>query len=143
MYNREFENKTSGVHTSSCKPTKKCVIKMKERRLTLPRKIFVDFIRPYQKTDFANLNFWIIDSIATLKYYPCIPNGLLGHLSPLPSIPHPRSTGLKLVHTLKCLKQHEIQPSANQLRIWKFNRLLSLLVIIRANRLQAESVLMN
>ena len=28
---REFE-KTSGVHTSSCKPTKKCVMKMEDRK---------------------------------------------------------------------------------------------------------------
>ena len=53
---REFE-KTSGVHESSCKPTKKCVMKMKERKKEeekqLLRKNFCAdrkaFIRLYQK----------------------------------------------------------------------------------------------
>ena len=53
MYKREFE-KTSRVHKSSRKPTKMCVMKMKERKKKrLPRKNFCGdrkaFIRLYQK----------------------------------------------------------------------------------------------
>ena len=57
---KESLKKTSGVHASSRKPTKKCAMKMKERKkvdeekIRLPRQKKIlwkeGFIRPYQKT---------------------------------------------------------------------------------------------
>ena len=77
---------------------------------------------------------------ALLVAFPAL-YGWLGPLLPLPPShpPTPPSTVLKLMHTFKNHpEQPEIQPSAiYKVSYMKANRLLSLLLIIKASKLQA------
>ena len=64
---KESLKKTSGVHATSRKPTKKCAMKMKERKKRPPHKNFCgerkDFVRLYQKTGWTNFDeLQVIDS---------------------------------------------------------------------------------
>ena len=57
---KESLKKASGLHATSHKPTKKCVMKMKERKKRLPRKNFCgerkDFVKLYQKTGWTDFD---------------------------------------------------------------------------------------
>ena len=53
---KEFE-KTSGVYASSCKPTEKCAMKMKEtKKKWCTCKNYIDVYRPHTKTGGNNLD---------------------------------------------------------------------------------------
>ena len=80
---KESLKKTSGVHTNSCKPTKKCAMKMKvlERNKEKKRqasKIFFDgrkeFIRRVQKTCVMDIKQLQVNDSSYIEGIICLVN---------------------------------------------------------------------